>query len=170
MDNIFSIAILVLALIILGLNFFPGRKHKAGRAASGDVNLQALRLQACERLILLMERLEPTELVLRYNNRAGTVADLQLFLLNAVREETAHNYAQQLYVSNAVWTQVMAARNTVMNLINQSAGALQPGDPAVALSKKIIDNAALLDPQPTLSAIKAIKAEARKSYELRTKN
>jgi hypothetical protein len=165
MDTIFSIAILVLALVILGLNFFPGKKQKAKSAASGNINIQALQLQAYERLILLMERINPTELVLRYNNRAGTVTDLQLFLLNAVREETAHNYAQQLYVSNEAWTQVMAARNTIMNLINQSAGAMQPGDPAVALSKKIIDNAAILDPPPTLNAIKRIKAEARKNIK-----
>jgi hypothetical protein len=165
MDTVFSIAILVLALIILGLNFFPGKKHKDKRAAPGNINLQTLQLQAYERLILLMERINPTELVLRYNNRTGTVADLQLFLLNVVREETAHNYAQQLYVSNEAWTQVMAARNTIMNLINQSAGAMQPGDPAVSLSKKIIDNAAILDPPPTLNAIKRIKAEARKNIK-----
>jgi hypothetical protein len=163
MDNIFSIAILVLALIILGLNFFPGKKQKMKNAPAGDVDVRALRLQACERLILLMERINPTELVLRYTNRSGTVADLQLFLLNTVREETAHNYTQQLYVSNNAWAQVMAARNTVMSLINQSAGALQPGDPAVTLSKKIVDNAVLLDPPPTLHAIKTIKAEARRN-------
>lgn len=163
MNNIFSIIILALALIILGLKFFPGKKQKARPAAADNVNLQALQLQACERLILLMERINPTELVLRCNSQAGTVADLQRFLLNVVRDETAHNCTQQLYVSNATWAQVMAARNTVMNLINQSAGALQPGDPAVTLSQKIINNAATLDPQPTLNAIKAIKAEAGKN-------
>lgn len=166
MDNIFSVAILVLALILFGLTSFFKNRQKIKNTAASNVNLQVLQLQAYERLILLMERINPTELVLRYNNHAGTVADLQLFLLNAVREETAHNYAQQLYVSNAAWTQVMAARNTIMNLINQSAGTMQPGDPAVALSKKIIDNAALLDPPPTLNAIKAIKAEARKNVKV----
>jgi hypothetical protein len=165
MSTIFSVAIVVLTLTILLLNFFPWKKRKAKDAASGNVDFQVLQVQAYERLILLMERINPTELVLRYNNRAGTVTDLQRFLLHAVREETAHNYAQQLYVSNATWTQVMAACNTVMNLINQSAGALQPGDPAVALSKKIIDNAALLDPPPTLNAGKAIKAEFRRNIK-----
>jgi hypothetical protein len=70
-------------------------------------------------------------------------------------------------VSNAAWAQVMAARNAVMNLINQSAGALQPGDPAVALAKKIVDNAVLLDPPPTLGAIKAIKNEVRRTKVVR---
>ncbi|MDR3180884.1 MAG: hypothetical protein LBT61_03025 [Prevotellaceae bacterium] len=166
MDNIFSNNILFIAILgamlILMLNYLPGRRRKTQGEAPQSADVRALQLQAYERLVLLMERMNPTELVLRYNNHAGTVADLQLFLLNAVREETAHNYAQQLYVSNAAWTQVMAARNTIMNLINQSAGALQPNDPAVALSKKIIDNAALFDPPPTLNAIKAIKAEARR--------
>jgi hypothetical protein len=165
MGDMLTIAIVILALLLFGFNFLPGKKQKAKRAASGAgrVDLQALRLQACERLILLMERINPTELVLRYNPRAGTVADLQLFLLNAVREETAHNYAQQLYVSGATWALVMAARNTIMNLINQSAGALQPGDPSATLAKKIIDNAATLDLQPTREAIKAIKAEVRRN-------
>jgi hypothetical protein len=163
MNTIFSIAIIVLMLIFLGLNLLPRKKRKMKNAPSGNVDIRALRLQACERLILLMERINPTELVLRYTNHSGTVADLQLFLLNTVREETAHNYAQQLYVSNEAWSRVMAARNTVMNLINQSAGTLKPGDAAVALSKKIIDNAALLDPSPTLNAIKAIKAEVRRN-------
>jgi hypothetical protein len=162
MDTAFSIVILVLALIILGLNFFPRRRQKAGCAAPGDVNLRALQLQACERLILLMERINPTELALRCAG-AGTAAELQLLLLNTVRDETAHNYTQQLYVSNEAWAAVMAARNVVMNLINQSAAAVQPGDPAVTLSKKIIDAAAALDPSPTLNAIKRIKAEARRN-------
>jgi hypothetical protein len=165
MDNLFSIVILALALIILGLHFFPGKKRTAKNATSGDVNLQALQLQAYERLILLMERINPTELVLRHHNRAGTVADLHLLLLNTVRDETAHNCTQQLYVSNEAWAQVMAARNTITNLINQSAAALQPGDPAIALSKKILDNAALLDPSPTLNAVKAIKQEARRNIK-----
>ncbi|MDR3184260.1 MAG: hypothetical protein LBT49_02510 [Prevotellaceae bacterium] len=164
-NDIFSIAILILALIMLGFNFLPGRRRKTQGEAPQSADVRALQLQACERLILLMERINPTELVLRYSNHAGTAIDLQRLLLNAVRDETAHNYAQQLYVSNAAWAQVMAARNTIMNLINQSAGAMQPGDPAVALSKKIIDNAALLDPPPTLNAIKAIKADARKNIK-----
>jgi hypothetical protein len=164
--------LLILALTMTGLvSFFNIRigkkKTRTGKNDPTD-SFPTLQLQAYERLILLMERMNPTELVLRYNNHADTVSDLQKLLLSAIRAETEHNYSQQLYVSNAVWEQIMAARNTVMNLINQSAAALQPSDPAVTLAKKVIDNSAALQPLPTHTAVKALKAEARKRSSQQT--
>jgi len=157
------IIVLVLMVTVVGMMSFYNRKAK--RTTKNDSpdagNFPALRLQACERLILLMERINPTELALRYVGYAGTVTGLQLVLLNAVRAETEHNYSQQLYVTNRTWEQVTAARHAVMNLINQSAAALKPDDPAMLLSKQMVDNAAALTPLPTFTAIQMLKAEAR---------
>jgi hypothetical protein len=165
MNNDITSILLVLALVALVLASFVQFKRKnpakKGKATDNTLEMKAIRLQAYERLILLMERINPTELAMRYNGQADTVSTMQKLLLEAVRAETEHNYTQQLYISNTAWTQVMAARNTVMNLINQSATSLNPSDPAISLSKKIIDNAALLEPLPTLTTIKTLKAEAK---------
>ena len=159
--------LLVLAVIFLVLagyfNFRP--KKKTNQPSGTDNSTTPLRLQAYERLILLMERLNPQELVMRYVSHAGTVADLQLLLLSAVRSETEHNFSQQLYVSNEAWTQVTAARNAVNTLINQAAAALSPEVPAITLSRKIIELSAMLNPLPTTAAIKILKAEARSMFK-----
>ena len=119
------------------------------------------RLQAYERLILLMERISPSDLVMRYAAQGGSATDLQLLLLGAIRAEMEHNYTQQLYVSSNTWNYVIAARNWVSTIVNQAATALQPEEPAIALSKKIIELAAAEPAPPTAVAIKMLKAEAQ---------
>lgn len=159
----FSTIVLILSFVFLLLaGYFNFKRPKKRGASIPKDDFMHLRLQACERLILLMERISPTELVMRHSGNTGsTVADLQLRLLSSIRAEIEHNYSQQLYVSNDVWNYVIAARNGTCTLINQAATALPPDEPAIALSKRIIELSAGLNPLPTTTAIKAIKAEAQ---------
>ncbi len=163
MDILLVLAILF--LVLAGYFNFARPKKKIVRSTGNNGSTDALRLQAYERLILLMERINPQELVMRYVSHAGTVADLQLLLLSAVRSEMEHNFSQQLYVSNEAWTQVTAARHAVNTLINQAAAALPPEEPAITLSRKIIELSTTLNPLPTASAIKILKAEARSIFK-----
>jgi len=158
--------VLILAIIFALLaGYFTFFRHKkkpqpASRPAPKN-DFSPLRLQAYERLIMLMERINPSELVMRYIGQGGSAADLQLLLLGAIRAEMEHNYTQQLYVSNETWDYVITARNEVSALINRAAMALQPEESSIALSKKIIE---LTTTEPSLStatAIKVLKAEAQ---------
>jgi len=157
--------ILLIFAVLFGLmagffTFFrPKKKQKPERVPNN--NFDPLRLQAYERLILLMERLTLSELVMRYAGQGGSVADLQLLLLGAVRAEMEHNYTQQIYVSSEAWNCVITARNSVSTIINQAAIALQPEEPAIALSKKIIEMAAAEPAPSTSTAIRILKAEAQ---------
>ncbi len=158
--------LLILAIIFLLLagyfNFNrPKNKKKTAKETPRNSDVITLRLQAYERLVLLMERLNPQELVMRYVAQAATVSDLQLLLLSTIRSETEYNYSQQLYVSNEAWSQIMAARNSVTSLVIQAATALQPEEPATALSRKIIELSSNLNPSPTHTAIKVLKQEIR---------
>ncbi|MDR3235321.1 MAG: hypothetical protein LBT48_01140 [Prevotellaceae bacterium] len=160
--EVFMVVLILLITVIGAMSFYNLKGKRAAKSGGSYAdNFPALRLQACERLILLMERINPTELALRYAGSTGTVTELQLVLLNVVRTEAEHNYSQQLYVSSHAWEQVVAARHAVMNLINQSAAALKPDDPAMLLSKQMVDNAATLTPLPTFAAIQILKVEAR---------
>ncbi len=156
-----ALILAILFLLLTGYIKFGNNRRKEKEAPEADAGWLSMRLQAYERLILLMERINPQELVMRYAAHAGTVADLQLLLLSTIRSETEYNYAQQLYVSNKAWQQVMAARNAVSALVNQAATALQPEEPAIALSHKIIELYSALNPSPTATAIKTLKFEAR---------
>ena len=59
-----------------------------------------IRLQAGERLCLLLERITPNNLIRRVNNPTFSAADLHRQLLTEVREEFNHNLAQQVYFSD----------------------------------------------------------------------
>lgn len=165
MHNISTTTILLILAILFALlagyyTFFHSAKKKKPVNIPKD-DFAPVRLQAYERLILLMERISPSELVMRYAGQGGSVSDLQLLLLGAIRAEMEHNYTQQLYVSSRTWDYVIAARNGISTIINQAATELQPEDSAIALSKKIIELAAAEPSSPTATAIKMLKAEAQ---------
>ena len=57
------------------------------------------RLQAYERLVLLMERIAPGALVMRLNAASLNARQMHAELLKALRSEFDHNITQQVYVS-----------------------------------------------------------------------
>ena len=156
-------AAIVLALLWVAkrLSNLHMQRHKANRMENSRQAMFPMRVQAYERLTILMERLSPDELLLRYNNKAETVGELQLMLLSAVRSEYEHNVAQQIYLSPALWDMISNTKNTLITLINQSAVDLEPDAPAFQLSKRIIDNVAAFPNFPTAETLAAIRKEAQ---------
>ncbi|MDR3132891.1 MAG: hypothetical protein LBU42_02575 [Prevotellaceae bacterium] len=120
-----------------------------------------IRFTAMERLVVLMERLSPAELLLRTTRQAATAGELQLLLLDAVRNEMERYQPYQLYVNVDTWQQVAAARNAIVALINQSAAEVRPDEPAIHLSKKILADLQALTALPTADAIAALREEAQ---------
>lgn len=83
------------------------------------------RFQAYERLLLLLERTTPYQLVSRYNGGNDmTSPEYQLLLINSVRTELEHNVTQQLYVSDETWTVIRTALEELLIAINNIARAL----------------------------------------------
>ena len=82
----------------------------------------ALRLQACERLTLMLERINVPNLLLRIPPVAGgTSAEYTAALLLNIRQEFEYNVSQQIYVSDQLWSIVLAARENVSQLIARAA-------------------------------------------------
>lgn len=120
-----------------------------------------IRLSAIERLVMLMERLSPAELLLRTTRQADTAGELHLLLLDAIRNETEQYLPCQLYVSVDTWQLVTGARNSVISLINRSAADVRPNEPAIHLSKKILTDLQTLPAVPTTDAIAALREETQ---------
>jgi hypothetical protein len=125
-------------------------------------DIMMLRLQAYERLILLMERITPDNLIMRIDPTGMNANEYHLELLSNIRAEFDHNISQQLYVSDLVWQEISSAKEEVTRLINF---AFQQLDDLTLLSinKKIID-VYIKSELPTLKAITSIKAEARQLF------
>ncbi|MGA0558843.1 hypothetical protein ACO2Q8_19455 [Larkinella sp. VNQ87] len=120
-----------------------------------------LRLQAYERMVLFLERITPSNLLLRLSGQAAVALEFQQVLLRDIREEYNHNVSQQIYMSQPVWEAVQNAMNEVVVLINESASEVAPEAPALDLSKKIFDNIIQKEVQPTAAGLKAVKDEVQ---------
>ena len=136
-----SILTMLLLLVIIFLFFRQENKRRRHEARLKDgQEMLKLRLQAYERLILLLERLKPESLVLREQNHAMTSVQFQNHLLKITRHEYEHNLAMQLYIDNPTWEKVKAARDGLVKLINTTASNIKPDAPALELGRFLIEN------------------------------
>ncbi|WP_188051042.1 hypothetical protein [Flavobacterium sp. GP15] len=76
-----------------------------------------LRLQAYERLTLLMERVNPSQLMVRINPISEDKTDYQNFVIAQIEQEFEHNLSQQIYVSEECWSIVITAKNATIQMI-----------------------------------------------------
>ena len=142
------------------------RKQIALLRESGDVS-HRLRLQAYERLTLLLERIHPRNLPGRVYAPGMTAGEFQAALLLTIQTEWEHNLSQQIYVSRQVWETVRGVKEQEMNMINQLAAQLPAEASAADLHRRMVD-AVLSEPGelPTEVALHIIHDEARKVLAL----
>jgi hypothetical protein len=100
--------------------------------------LLPVRLQAYERMVLFLERIQPAGLVTRLIGQGDSAGQFQMLLIRTIREEFEHNLSQQLYVSEPAWQMVKGAREEVVQLINRSAGSLPADAGAADLAREVI--------------------------------
>jgi len=80
-----------------------------------------LKLQAYERLALLLERINPTKLVIRVAPLGDDKMDYQNLLIHHIEQEYEHNLTQQIYITDECWTMIVTAKNTVIQIIRKTA-------------------------------------------------
>lgn len=116
-----------------------------------------LRLQAYERLTLLMERINPSQLVSRVNPISDDKNDYQNYIIAQIEQEIDHNLTQQIYVSEQCWAIVLTAKNATIQMIRLAAKNEKVTD-ANSLRELVITD--LLDKMaPSSAALSFIKNE-----------
>ncbi len=120
-----------------------------------------LRLRAYERLMLVLERTTPNNVVLEVIKSEMTCFDLQAQLLATIRQEFGHNASQQIYVSSELWTAIRATQESLIKLINICATQCVPTAPAPELAEKIIQVYAQSEQTPGEIATELLKKEVR---------
>jgi len=121
--------------------------------------LLPLRFQAYERLILLIERINPVNMVVRLHDAGLSAADFQQLLVSEIRVEFQHNVTQQLYVSDTAWVIARQLKDKTVALIRNAAGSLPASATAKELSKILLSHLAEMDEDPYEIALRAIKNE-----------
>jgi hypothetical protein len=106
----------------------------------------------------------PNNLLIRLSNPEFNVVSFQQVLIAEIRAELAHNFSQQLYISDDAWLSVKNALNETISMINLSAQELNPNAPSIELSKKVIEKVLQNQHFSTESALNFVKDEARKLF------
>lgn len=157
------------AAAILGVKFtlkaFTEREEKKQAA---DIRVKEteiilpIRLQAYERICMLIERISPQNLIARLNTRPMAYPELQQAMLSEIRNELSHNLSQQVYVSDKAWKLTKQTTEAVKGIILKSSRELGPEEvSANDLAKKILDNMMQLNPNPLDTALDLIKSEIK---------
>lgn len=123
-----------------------------------------VRLQAYERLTLLLERISPQSLLMHISPHELKSSDYHQMLLSQIRQEFEHNLSQQIYISPMLWETIRGARENLIGLINKSAEEISSEAPAISLSRKIIQNYIDEENQPILYAMNELKKEVSKLF------
>jgi hypothetical protein len=118
-----------------------------------------IRLQAYERIVLLLERITPSNLLLRVSGSGHTGSDYHRMLLSEIRNEFSHNMSQQIYMSEQAWQQVKHAREEVVNLINRTYQEMPDKSKGTDLAKRILESILATEIDPTSRAITFVKQE-----------
>lgn len=122
-----------------------------------------LKIQAYERLVIYLERINPNTLVVRTNKNGMSAHQLQLELIRTIKAEYEHNLSQQIYVSAGAWELVKTAREELIKLINISSTKVHQDAPSNELAMMILNIAASLDKKlPNEVALEYVRNEASK--------
>ncbi|MDF3078801.1 MAG: hypothetical protein K0S09_2690 [Sphingobacteriaceae bacterium] len=118
-----------------------------------------LRLQAYERMILFLERINPSNMLVRLHVSGISAREMHNMLLSDIRAEYQHNTAQQLYVSSRSWAVVKKLKEDSVAMINNVSAIMPEHASSVDLSKAILNQLATVEENPYDSAIALIKRD-----------
>lgn len=147
-------------------NFLESEQRKAELKYRSD-NFKLItptKLQAYERMILFLERINLSNLVMRMYSNGMSAKDLQTTMLAVIRSEYDHNMAQQLYIPTRTWKLIKSAREETVKVINSCAEQLNDDSSGLELSQFILELVGKIETTPTEVAIEALKNELNKAF------
>ena len=153
------------ALIVGAIAYYFFKQHMENEDSRRRFLLQKdmqkeafpLRLQAYERMALLLERIAPSKLLVRVSPTSSNKDDYETLLIANIQQEFEHNLSQQIYVSDECWNIITAAKNATIQLIRK-ANMLEKTDTANKLREVVLTE--LMDKQsPSITALAYIKQE-----------
>jgi hypothetical protein len=157
---ILSTFAILLSLLICYL-WFTKKENK--KNAGDSYSTRPLQLQAYERLVILTERVALPNLVSRANQPGLSAREMQLLMLESIKQEFEYNSSQQIYVSPVAWQAVNNLKEQNMLIINQISKTLPLDSKSIDLGKRIMEVIIAQDKKALHNIVlEALNFEARK--------
>jgi hypothetical protein len=132
---------------------------EANRKAEREKSLVSASLQAYERMILFLERINLTNMITRVMTPGLKAGNLQALLLGNLREEYEHNMSQQLYISNHTWELIKSAKEDIVKRVNLAASNVKQDADASELAKELLTSGFDSKTDPVGKAISGLKKD-----------
>ncbi len=165
MDTVtLSLILSTVAILLSMLTFYLlYAKQDTRKNIDPAYNTRPLQLQAYERLVILTERIALPNLVSRANQPGLTAKEMQLLMLESIKQEFEYNSSQQIYVSPVAWQAVNNLKEQNMLIINQVAQTLPADSRGYDLGKRIMEVIIAQDKKALHNIVlEAMNYEARK--------
>ena len=159
-----SLILSVFAILLSMLTFYLWfTKNETKKAKDKDSSTKQLQLQAYERLVILTERVGLPNLVSRSNLPGLSSREMQVLMLESIKQEFEYNSSQQIYVSPVAWQAVNNLKEQNMLIINQIAQTLPADAKGIDLGKRIMEVIISQDKKALhYIVLEALNFEARK--------
>jgi len=136
----------------------------AVRDNEGPKIILPLRLQACERFVLFLERIHPSNILLRLNSPDITALQLQSLLVKTIREEFEYNLSQQLYITPGAWEMIRNAKEETISMINQATAKVGNEADSGELVREVFEMTVSKGNLPVDEALREIKKEVQQFF------
>lgn len=160
---VFLILLLCSVWIITELSSLKKLINNTPKSKPGDSETLRLQLQAYERLSVLSERIALQNLLTRIPNAGLSSREMQMTLIENIKQEYEYNVSQQIYIEPEIWKAIDKIKEQNIYIINQLASSLPPNASGLDLNKQIIDFL-ISNPKISLHDVvhEAINYEAKK--------
>lgn len=147
-------------LLLQNLNFQRLELKKAGLK-----HTLPLRLQAYERTVLFLERINPANLLVRLYVPGMSAIEMHKIIIADIRSEYQHNISQQIYVTEMTWAVVKKIKEETIGIISSAANALPAEASSMDLSKSVLTHLANLESEnPYDVALSIVKRDIQSLF------
>jgi len=135
------------------------RQQKHELLLNNQKIITPIRLQAYERMVLLLERISPENLLTRVYVPGMTVKDMKSMAIQNIKSEFDHNLSQQVYISAKSWELIKMAKENLIKLLNLAANKFEDKSPASEYSKMVLQMYFNVEEPPLTVALTNLKEE-----------
>jgi uncharacterized membrane protein len=123
-----------------------------------------LRIQAYERVILFLERIDPNNLIMRVHSSGMNSIVLHSNLIKVIRDEYSHNMSQQIYISISGWNALKKSKEETVKVINTAQSKMLKESSGIDLSSAIFEILSKMKKNYTEIASEQLKKEFQRNF------
>ena len=135
----FIVAIIALLVALYSFYLVNDLRKKSARPETDAGSSRPLQLQAYERLVMLAERISIPNLVSRANQPGLDSRQMQMLLIDSIKQEFEYNTTQQIYVSPTAWEAVKSLKDQNMLMINQVGSSMPKEATGIELNRRLLE-------------------------------